>query len=64
MAVSVYGIVCLWMTIYIYMEKNIEKQSNQKCRTYWEVVNVSVLMNFHQDFWMVIPSVEIATMGV
>ena len=55
------------------MERNstvwskIEKQSNQKWRIYCEgksTLNVSVLMELHQDFRMAIPSVDRTAMDL
>ena len=54
------------MVSIIAMEKNW-KQSNQKWRIYCEgksSFNVSFLINLHQDFRMVIPSVDKITMDV
>ena len=47
--------------------RKIEKQSNQKQRIYHErksMSNISILMNLHQDFRMVIASVDRTMMDI
>ena len=49
------------------MEKKNEKQTNEKGRIHCEgksTLKVLVLMNLHQDFRIVIPSVDRTTMDV